>query len=34
MNVDTLAVVYLTFAVIAVGVAVIIFLTNGTPKRD
>ena len=34
MNLNTMALVYLTFAVIAVGVAVIIFLGNGPHKKD
>jgi hypothetical protein len=32
MNINTLVLVYLIFAVIAVGVAVIIFLGNRPPK--
>jgi len=34
MNVNTLAIVYLTFSVLAVGVAIIIFLENRPTKKD
>ena len=34
MNLNILAIVYLTFAVIAVGVAVVIFLDQRPPRED
>lgn len=34
MNTNTLALVYLTFSVLAVGVAIIVFLGNRPTKKD